>query len=164
MIEKTYPITEQLIVNALQLANELHAELNSEADALKQSQHTEVINSIAINKRQLVAQMEQFNAQLAQVLETEKLPNDQESIREYFKRGKTAGLSISKTVENWEQLMLVCAKCKTLNEQNGAAIDLLSRHTKRSLDILKGKTEFSNTYSADGSTQSDSHTHRLISV
>jgi flagella synthesis protein FlgN len=164
MIEKTYPITEKLIVNALQLANELHAELNCEADALKKTHHAEVINDIAANKKQLVAQLEQFNAQLAQVLETEKLPNNQNSMREYFNRGEAAGLSMAETIENWMELMLVCAECKTLNDQNGAAIDLLSRHTKRSLDILKGKTEISNTYGADGSTQSDRHTHRLISV
>jgi flagella synthesis protein FlgN len=164
MIKKTYPITEKLIVNALQLANELHAELNCEADALKETHPAEVINNIAVNKKLLVAQLEQFNAQLGQVLETEKLPNNQNSMREYFNRGESAGLSITETVENWMQLMLICAKCKVLNEQNGAAIDLLSRHTKRSLNILKGKPDFANTYGADGSTQSDKYTHRLISV
>jgi flagella synthesis protein FlgN len=164
MIEKTYPITAKLIVNALQLANELHAELNCEADALRETHHSEVINNIAVNKKLLVAQLEQFNAQLGQVLETEKLPNTQNSMREYFNRGETAGLSTTETVENWMQLMLICAKCKVLNEQNGAAIDLLSRHTKRSLNILKGKPDFANTYGADGSTQSDKYTHRLISV
>lgn len=164
MIKKTFPITEQLILNALQLAHQLHQELIQEADALKKTQQAEAINDIAANKKQLVAQLEQFNAQLAQVLATEKLPNNQESIREYFYRSETAGLLVAEPVENWKQLMLVCAECRTLNEQNGAGIDLLSRHTKRSLDILKGKPEFANTYGADGSTQSDKYTHRLITV
>lgn len=164
MIEKTYPITEKLIHNALQLTQQLHQELNREADALKKNQQAELINNIAANKKQLVAQLEQFNTQLAQVLATEKLPNDQESIREYFRRAETANLSTAELIGNWTQLMLVCAECRSLNEQNGAGIDLLSRHTKRSLDILKGKPEFANTYGSDGSTQSDRYSHTLISV
>ncbi|MDO9423188.1 MAG: flagellar protein FlgN [Methylobacter sp.] len=164
MIQKTYPITEQLILNALQLAQQLHQELNRELDALKKTQQAELISTIAANKKQLVVQLEQFNAQLAQVLATEKLSNDQESISEYFKRAETVGLLTAESISNWTQLMLVCAECRSLNEQNGAGIDLLSRHTKRSLDILKGKPEFANTYGSDGSAKSDRHSHTLISV
>lgn len=164
MIIKTFPITEQLILNALKLAQQLHQELSQEADALKKTQQTELINNIAANKKQLVVQLEQFNTQITQVLATEKLPNDQDSIREYFKRAETAGLLTDESIGNWAQLMLVCAECRNLNEQNGAGIDLLSRHTKRSLDILKGKPAIANTYGADGSTQSDRHSHTLISV
>ncbi|MDI1291388.1 MAG: flagellar protein FlgN [Methylobacter sp.] len=164
MIQKTYPITEQLILNALQLAQQLHQELNRELDALKKTQQAELISTIAANKKQLVVQLEQFNTQLAQVLATEKLPNDQKSISEYFKRAETAGLLTAESISNWAQLMLVCTECKSLNEQNGAGIDLLSRHTKRSLDILKGKPEFANTYGSDGSAKSDRYSRTLISV
>ncbi len=164
MIEKTYPITEQLVVNALQLAQQLRHELNLEADALKKNQPAELINNIAANKKQLATQLEQFNSQLGQVLATENLPNNQESIKEYFRRAETAGLPAAGLTGNWTQLMLVCADCRSLNEQNGAGIDLLSRHTKRSLDILKGKPEFANTYGSDGSTQSDRYSRTLISV
>ncbi|MGZ5045068.1 MAG: flagella synthesis protein FlgN [Methylobacter sp.] len=164
MIKQTHPITEQLILNALQLAQQLRQELNREADALKNLHQAELISSIAANKKQLVMQLEQFNTQITQVLTTEKLPNDQDSIREYFNRAEVAGLSTAESIGNWTQLMLVCAECRNLNEQNGAGIDLLSRHTKRSLDILKGKPEFTNTYGSDGSTQSDRYSRTLISV
>ncbi|MGZ4968367.1 MAG: flagella synthesis protein FlgN [Methylobacter sp.] len=164
MILKIYPITEQLICNALKLAQQLHQELNREADALKKTQQAELINDIAANKKQLVLQLEQFNTQITQVLATENLPNNQESIREYFKRAETAGLQTTESIGNWAQLMNVCAECKKLNEQNGASIDLLSRHTKRSLDILKGKSESANTYGSDGRAQSDRQIHTLISV
>lgn len=164
MIEKTYPVTEQLILNALQLAQQLHLELTQEADILKKTPQAEQIITIAANKKQLVAQLEQFNAQLAQVLATEKLSNGQESIKEYFKRAETAGLSPAASIGNWAQLMLICAECRDLNEQNGAGVDLLSRHTKRSLDILKGKPDSANTYGSDGSAQSDRYSHSLISV
>ncbi len=164
MIEKIYPITEKLIVNALQLAQQLHQELKREADALKKTQNAELINNIAASKKQLAGQLEQFNTQITQVLATEKLPNNQEGINEYFSRAETAGLLTAESIGNWSQLMLVCAECKTMNEQNGAGINLLSRHTKRSLDILKGKPEFANTYGADGSAKSDRYTRTLISV
>ncbi|TAN64735.1 MAG: flagellar protein FlgN [Methylobacter sp.] len=164
MIEKIYPITEKLIVNALQLAQQLHQELNREAEALKKTQNTELINNIAANKKQLAGQLEQFNTQMAQVLATEKLPNSQEGINEYFSRAETVGLLTAESIDNWSRLMLVCAECRTMNEQNGASIDLLSRHTKRSLDILKGKPEFANTYGSDGSAKSDRYTRTLISV
>ncbi len=164
MIEKIYPITEKLIVNALQLANQLHQELNREAEALKKTQQAELISAIAAAKKQLVAQLEEFNSQLTQVLATEKLPNNQNSIQEYFKRAETAGLPTAEAIDNWAQLMRVCAACRDLNDQNGASIALLSRHAKRSLDILKGKPEFANTYGSDGITKSDRYTRPLISV
>ncbi len=164
MIEKTFPITEKLILNALQLARQLHQELRKEAEALKKTQHAELIVSIAANKKQLVAQLEQFNSQLAQVLTTEKLPNNHESIAEYFHRAKTAGLLTAEPYNNWEQLMGICLECRNLNEQNGACVELLSRHTKRSLDILKGKPAFANTYGSDGIAKSERYGRPLISV
>lgn len=165
MIEKTYPIAEKLILNALQLAHQLHKELNLEADVLKETQQqAESIQNIAANKKQLVAQLEQFNTQLGQILATEKLLNDKESLKEYFQRADAAGLLTTESANRWSQLMLICSECKALNEQNGISIDLLFRHTKRSLHILKGKPEFANTYGPDGSTQSDLYSHSLISV
>jgi flagella synthesis protein FlgN len=164
MIKQTFPITEQLVLNALPVAQQLHQELNREADALKSQHQAELISSTAANKKQLVTQLEQFNTQITQVLTTEKLPNNQDGIREYFNRAEAAGLSTAHLVNNWTQLMIVCAECRNLNEQNGAGIDLLSRHTKRSLDILKGKPEFASTYGSDGSAQSDRYSRTLISV
>jgi flagella synthesis protein FlgN len=158
MIEKTYPLTEKLILNAVQLAHQLHQELNLEAETLKETQQAELIQNIAANKKQLVAQLEEFNTQLGQVLATEKLLNDQESLTEYFQRAEAAGLLITESVNGWSQLMLICSECKSLNEQNGMSIGLLSLH------ILKGKPEFANTYGPDGSTQSDLHSRSLVSV
>jgi flagella synthesis protein FlgN len=164
MIEKTYPLIEKLILNAVQLAHQLHQELILEADTLKKTQQAELIQNIAANKKQLVAQLEQFNTQLGQILATEKLPNDRESLKEYFQRAEAVGQSTTESVDGWSQLMLICSECKPLNEQNGMSINLLSRHTKRSLHILKGKPEFANTYGPDGSTQSDLHSRSLVSV
>lgn len=165
MIEKTYPVTEQLVSNALQLAQQLHQELIQEASILKNpDQATELLTDIAANKRQLVEKMEQFNSHLSQVLNLEKLPNSQEGIEAYFRRAEAANLQITSLANNWTQLMRICADCRNLNEQNGASIDLLSRHAKRSLDIIKGKPESASTYGSNGITQSERHVRTLISV
>jgi flagella synthesis protein FlgN len=164
MIGKTYPITERLILDALQLAQQLHQELNRETEALKENLQAELISNIAANKKQLVMQLEEFSTRLTQILATEKLPNNQQSVEEYFNRAKTAGLTTDESAGNWTKLMVVCSECRAMNEQNGTIIDLLSRHTKRALDILKGKTESTTTYGANGSIQSSEYSHHLISV
>ena len=164
MIEKTWPITEKLILNALHLTEQLYQQLTDEADTLKKPLHSELINTIAANKKQLVMQLEQFNMQCGQVLATEDLPNNQEGIKGYFQRAKAAGLATVEVSGHWAKIQSLCSECRTLNEQNGASIELLSYHTKRSLHILKGKPQGSNTYGPDGATQSDPFTHTLILV
>ena len=163
MIEKTWPITEKLILNALHLTGQLYQQLTREADTLKKSPHTE-LNNIAVNKKQLVCQLEQFNAQCGQILATEKLPNTQERLKNSFQRAETASLPTAESINNWAKIQFICSECRTLNEQNGAGIELLACHAKRSLHILKGKPRSPNTYGPDGATRSDPFTHTLILV
>lgn len=164
MIEKTWPITEKLILNALHLTRQLYQQLTREADILRKPPHTEALTNIAANKKQLVMQLEQFNMQCGQILVTEKLPNNQEGIKDYFQRAEAAGLPTAESINNWAQIQSICSECRILNEQNGASIELLACHAKRSLHILKGKAHTSNTYGPDGATQSDPFIHTLILV
>lgn len=164
MIEKTWPITEKLILNALYLTGQLYQQLTQEANILKNPPDTELIDNITANKKHLVMQLEQFNMQCGQVLVTEKLSNNQEGMKEYFQRAEAAGLPIAESTSNWAKIQFICSECRTLNEQNGASIELLAYHAKRSLYILKGKLHSSNTYGPDGTAQSGPLTHTLISV
>lgn len=164
MIKKTWLIAEKLILNTLYLTKELHQRLTQEADTLKKFPHAELINDIAANKKRLVMQLEQFNTQCGQILATEKLPNNQGGIKEYFQRAEAAGLPTAESINNWAQIQFTCSECRSLNEQNGASIELLSYHAKRSLHILKGKPHSSNTYGPDGSTQSGQFTRTLVLV
>ena len=163
-VEKTFPITEKLIANALSLAQQLQLQLEQEADNLKAGRDSTVIDAIAANKKQLAAELERFNSQFGQVLATETLENSQLGIQDYFKRAVNIGLNITSAIDQWDQLMAICAKCRTLNDQNGASIQLLSLHSKKALQILKGKSELANTYGPDGATRSDFITRSLISV
>lgn len=164
MIEKTWPIAEKLILNTLDLTGQLYQQLSQEADILKKSPQVDLINNITANKKQLVAQLEQFHTQCGQILATEKLPNNQDGIKGYFQRAETAGLPTTEATNNWAQIQLICSECRALNEQNGASIELLAYHTKRSLHILKGKPHSPNTYGRDGSTQNDAFTRILTLV
>lgn len=164
MIEKTYPIAEKLLTGAVQLVEQLQRQLSHEADALSQQQSADLINTIAATKKQLVIQLEQFNKQLAQVLETEQLPNTQGGILSYLQRAEASGQHTDDSRNNWAQIKAIAAACKALNEQNGAGIDLLARHTQRSLHILKGKPQMSHTYGPNGLSQSEFFSHSLISV
>ena len=164
MIQKTWPITENLILNALQLTERLHQLLIDEADTLQKPLQAELIESIATDKKQLVMQLEEFNQQCGQVLATEALPNTHDGINTYFQRATAAGLSTIETTQQWISIQSLCVKCKALNEHNGASIELLSFHTQRSLQILKGNPQLSNTYGANGARKNDRFTHTLISV
>lgn len=161
MMENTWVIAEKLVLNILLLAQQLNQLLTQEAEFLKSAPYPSSLDNCTANKKQLVGRLEELNQQVSQILAVEKLPNNQDGINEYFRRVALAGLQADETVGNWKQIQLICAECKMLNEQNGASIDLLSNHAKRSLDILKGKTRGANTYGRDGTSKSDPLTHSL---
>ncbi len=164
MIEHTFPIAEQLISNALQLSQRLYQQLTQEADSLVRSPQSGFISVVANNKRDLVTQLDLFNKQLEQILAAEQLPHSQDGINTYFQMAVIANLSTDTLKANWEQLMRLCADCKHLNEQNGASIEILARHNKRTLHILKGKSEVVTSYGRDGGVISEFQNSTLISV
>jgi flagella synthesis protein FlgN len=164
MIEKTWPIAEKLILNTLNLTEQLHQQLAQEAETLKKSARNQLIDTITANKKQLVMQLEQLNTQYGQILATENLPNNQDGIKEYFQRAEAIGLSATETLMTWAQIQAICSECRTLNEQNGASIELLAHHTKRALQILKGKPQGTNTYGPDGAAKNDPFSRILTLV
>ncbi len=164
MIEHTFPIAEQLITNALQLTQRLYQQLNQESESLVRTPQSGFISGIADNKRDLVMQLDLFNKQLEQILAAEKLPHSQSGIDAYLQMAVIANLSPDTLKENWEKLMRLCTECKHLNEQNGASLEILARNNKRTLHILKGKSEIVTGYGRDGSTISEFQNSTLVSV
>lgn len=164
MIEKTFPITEKLLSNGLKSAQKLLELLNAEYEQLQQKADTVSLTTLATQKRDMVSQLEQFSKQLGQVLATEQLHMNQEGVFSYLSKAQSAGINIAGSSKVWIDITALSKKCRSLNEQNGASIDLLSRHTQRSLLILRGKSPLTNTYGPDGSTRSELFSHTLISV
>ncbi|MCK9608689.1 MAG: flagellar protein FlgN [Methylomonas sp.] len=164
MIEKTFPIAEKLLSNGLKLTEKLFELLNAEYEQLKVKSDPMTIASLAAHKKDVVAQLEQFSKQLGQVLATEKLLVSQEGIQTYLAKAKASGINIADSHRYWLDIAALTKTCRTLNEKNGASIDLLSRHTQRALQVLRGKSQLATTYGPDGSTRSELFSHTLISV
>lgn len=164
MIEKTFPIAEKLLANGLKSTQKLFELLNAEFEQLKQKTDPTILSNLAANIKDTVSQLEQFSKQLGQVLATEKLVINQEGVTSYFSKAQTAGINVADSSKVWLDIVTLSKKCRTLNEQNGASIDLLSRHTQRSLQVLRGKSQLTTTYGPDGTTRSELFSHTLISV
>lgn len=164
MINKTFPITEKLLKNALSLNLELLDLLAREAEDLKNRVDSAAISTIAAKKKELVAQLDQFSKQFSQVLSTEKLQMTQSDIFDYFQKAEAVNLNTSTSNNLWKEIVSTSKKCRLLNEQNGASINILAQHTHRSLQILKGKSQQATTYGPDGSTSNERLTSSLISV
>ena len=164
MIEKTYPITEKLLSKGLPLSQKLFELLSQEAGNLKNKTAPETISDLANSKKETVSQLEQFSKQLSQILATENLSLNQEGINKYFQKAQTAGLQVTDTLAQWQKITAISKKCQSLNEQNGAGIDLLIRHNQRSLQILRGKSKLATTYGPDGSSKTEQFSHALVSV
>ncbi|MGY6277671.1 flagella synthesis protein FlgN [Methylomonas sp. MgM2] len=164
MIEKTFPIAEKLLTAGRSSTEKLFELLNKEHEHLKQKTDPSVLSSVATHKKELVVQLEQFSKQLSQVLATEKLLIDQDGMANYLEKAKAASLDTTDASQCWLDITTLSKKCRSLNEQNGASIHLLSRHTQRSLQVLRGKSQLASTYGPDGSTRSVLFSHTLISV
>ena len=164
MIEKTFPITEKLLNNGLKDTQKLLELLNAESENLGQKTDPNALSLIAANKKDVVVQLELFSKQLGQILATEKLIADHNGINTYLSKAQAAGINIEDSRRCWANITALSKKCRTLNEQNGASIDLLSRHTQRALQILRGRSQLTSTYGPDGSTRGELFSHTLISV
>lgn len=163
MIEKTYPVATKLAKNGLIHTQRLFQLLSEEATLLRKNDAPELLTGIAAEKQLLVSQLNQFTKQLAQILSTENLNLDQNGIRNYLKKAKSASLKATELSQYWFEIMELSKKCREMNEHNGACIDLLTRHSQRSLQIIKGSGETINTYGPDGSTSSELNSQNLVS-
>lgn len=164
MIEKTYPIAEKLLIHGHKATGKLFELLKAEAEQLGRAADPDTLSRIAAEKKDTVAELDQFTRQFGQVLATEQLGVGSDGVKSYLVKAKAAGLSVVEAWNLWRQIVAVSRECKAINEQNGASIALLSRHTQRTLQILRGKSPLAATYGPDGSTRSELFSHTLISV
>ena len=164
MIAKTFPIAEKLLNNGLMAAQSLLELLQAEADILSKKIDAEALLQVVAKKKAVVQLLEEFAKQLGQVLATEKLLADHQGMALYLAKAESYGINIGDTRSCWANITVLSKKCRVLIEQNGAGIDLLSRHTQRALEIIKGKSPLISTYGRDGAARSEQFSHRLISV
>jgi flagella synthesis protein FlgN len=164
MIEKTYPVAINLAKNGLLHTQKLFQLLSEESSLLRKNDSPELLATIAAEKQLLVGQLNQFTKQLSQILDTEKFTLSNDGIRHYLDKARNSGLKATELSQYWFEITELSKKCQELNEQNGASIDLLTRHSRRSLQIIKGTDQSINTYGPDGATSSELNSNSLISV
>lgn len=164
MIEKTYPITEKLLDKGLESSKNLYDLLSQEESVLKQHSPAEQLTLIAQHKKETIVRLEQITKQLAQILANENLSLQKEGMEQYLQKARTTGLRIETAQLQWQQILRTGKKCRDLNEQNGAAIDLLTRHNQRLLRILRGQPQTTTTYGPDGATRDARFSQTLVSV
>jgi flagella synthesis protein FlgN len=165
MIEKTYPITQNLLINGRDLSLKLLDLLTQEEQELKQKTDATVLSAIVNNKKESVTELDLFSKQFSQVLATEKLQLSHEGIAEYFSLAKKASIDTSKAITLWQEIVKLSKQCQSLNQKNGASINILAQYTQRSLHILKGKSPQTTTYGSDGSTYNEpDRSHHLTSA
>ena len=164
MIDKTFPIAEKLVNNSNTLTAQLHQLLLDEAECLKHGAPIDTLNALVAKKQPIITEINQFSRQLSQILTVENLPNNQSGVQEYFDKAQITGLATETIRRQWSEITRNAKACQRLNEQNGAVIDMLQRHTQRSLNILKGKPLVADTYGKDGSAKTARYSRELISV
>lgn len=164
MINKTFSIAEKLIDQGLQLSQKLHRQLLDEAETIRHVKKSAALDAITQQKQQIILELNTFTKQLGQVLDTEHLPNNSEGFAAYIIKAKTAGINTQEVSDNWSKLTAVSEKIRLLNEQNGANIEILLRHTRQTLNIIKGKPKTAHSYGPDGSTRTDTHSGTYFSV
>ncbi len=164
MIEKTFPITEKLLDKGLELSLGLHELLSKEAHTLKKRAATTDLALIANRKKETVTRLEQFAKQFAQILSTENLSMHPEDVEKYFQTARQSGLPVENAENRWQQIAALGKKCRALNDQNGAAVNLLSRHNHRLLQILRGQPQSATTYGPDGATRAERFSQPLASA
>lgn len=164
MIEKTFPITEKLLNNALQNLEKLQELLNKEAEHLGKCTDPIVLSVIVEKKREQIINLEKFTDHLGQVLATENLLANQDGVKQYFNKAQVNGINTTASQQCWDTISERSKFCRQLNEQNGACIDLLNRHTQRAIQILKGKPQATHTYGPDGKSRDELFSRPLISV
>ncbi len=164
MIEKTFPIAEQLFQQTLTQSQKLLDLLSQEADGLNNPASADYLAHVSHHKQETVSLLEQLTRQLNQVMATEKLNLVPADIDTYFEKASKAGLGPSSAPKLWLKTLNIAKKCQQLNEQNGASIDILFRHSQRALKILSGKALSATTYGPDGSTYSERNSQSIVSV
>jgi flagella synthesis protein FlgN len=121
------------------------------------------LEALTKQKNEVIALLSTFSKQVEQILASEKLSKEQ-GMDAYFEIATKADIDTSSSYKNWQELVEVSKKCRAINEQNGACLHILNKHSLRVLDVLKGKDPTVTTYNKSGHAKSSHSSSTTISV
>ncbi len=153
MTEKDSQNFKGLLQSILNLNQQLNQSLLEESLVLKQSLSAEALDTIASQKTLLVVKLDQSTKALTRLIPEASISNIGLDIIRHIE-----SLAINKAIQDelktcWLSVEQIMSNNQGLNEQNGATIELLSRHQRRRLQILSGQTPTTQTYGPDGSSR-----------
>ncbi len=143
--------------------NNLYQFLLREADALD-TRSSGNLQSIARDKERVISRINLLTQQQNSFLKTINLPDGDNGLRQLVDKVSKSDPQLAELKTFWMKISERLAKCRHLNEQNGARIELLNCHAQRSLEILKGQSHLPYTYGPTGMKQKDQSNHSTVSV
>lgn len=144
-----HAIAAELFETIHSLTRQLLTVLESEACALSARHHGE-LEALATEKRTIAANLEKATARQQALLQSLGLPDSKDGIVMLLARLSGEGMAVTELYACWEQVHAFSKRCQSLNQSNGASIELLHRHFTRALRILYGQISPANTYGPDG--------------
>lgn len=151
---------QQLLTPLSQLSTDMCELLDAEHNCLKDSANEGLV-AILDNKKKLSYSIEEHTRAIHKLLLTAGQNNGIYKLQQNL---QSSNLDSSRlNLELWQDIERLIAKSKTLNEANGAIIELSRQHSQRALDILRGQAGASpsKTYGANGYTQNEKITRNI---
>jgi len=149
--------------NLLRAIKTLNKLLLRETDALDTKSSTS-LETIAGDKEQIIERINNLTHQQNEFLGKFNLSGHKEGLATYLEQATKNDPKLAKLRIYWSKVTVALEQCQQLNQQNGARIELLNRHTERSLDILRGQSHLPYTYGPTGEKQKERTNQSAISV
>ncbi|MGR9073384.1 MAG: flagella synthesis protein FlgN [Gammaproteobacteria bacterium] len=163
-IQNTYQIAAKLLRKGIDLTRRLHELLIDEAEILRCGKDAERLMELSMQKEAAVSELSQFTRHLSQLLEGENLTLSEKGVEKFIEKVAFAKIDVTEITMAWEELRALSENCRLLNDQNGAGIELLTRHIHRSIQILNGEPQLGCTYGPNGTKSIGLFSHSLASV
>ncbi len=141
----------------------LYQLLLRETDALDTKSSTS-LETIAGKKERVIERINHLTHQQNEFLGKFNLSGHKEGLEIYLEQATKNDQQLTELKFYWAKLTEILEQCQQLNQRNGARIELLNRHTERSLDILRGQSHLPYTYGPTGEKQKERINQSTISV
>lgn len=125
-------------------------------------QNIEAIETLAAEKQSLALQLDKISTEQQWIFSNQSAHNE---VSRHSDRPSQTDIDILVDPELTEQRSRIydhLLQCRLLNEANGAAIELLRRHSQRCLEILTQSDKTTHTYGPNGITQNSLPSRSLI--
>lgn len=141
----------------------LHNLLLQESQALK-ARVAEEIAALALKKQNSVDSIVHQTELQNRFFESRQIPNGEAGLEYLLGKLDKENPDLGELRSYQKKIREDLKRCKTLNERNGASIELMNRHTRRALDILRSGGNPAQTYGPDGNTRNMPISSQRISV